>query len=55
MFCAMFSLSSALPEECQRPCPLNYNPVCVEDEGKLLNFGNECALEVYNCEFKKSE
>lgn len=52
-FCGFTSAADPLPEECQKICPLNYAPVCVEDNGELLNFGNLCALSVYNCEHKK--
>ena len=51
--CVSVTAADPIPEECLRICPLNYAPVCVEDDGQLLNFGNLCALESYNCEHKK--
>ncbi|XP_055383464.1 U-Kazal-Dg21.2-like [Condylostylus longicornis] len=36
-------------EDCNRECPLNYDPKCAFNGEEYAVFGNECDLEVANC------
>lgn len=50
-------VSAAEDENCNKFCPYNYAPICAgpeNDSVKPATFGNDCALEVYNCENKAS-
>lgn len=37
-------------DQCLKGCPYVLDPVCGFDGTEYLRFGNECAMEVHNCE-----
>ncbi|XP_067623730.1 U-Kazal-Dg21.2-like [Eurosta solidaginis] len=36
-------------EQCFRPCPIIYEPVCATNGEQMEVFGNSCVLDVENC------
>lgn len=52
----MAGATPAPQKDCnQKACPTDYNPLCGEENGKHITFGNPCVLGVHNCEKNASK
>ncbi|XP_075159368.1 turripeptide OL11-like [Haematobia irritans] len=47
-------LALARGDDCLRPCPMNFSPVCGEHDGSYNTYPNECAMEAAACKLGKS-